>query len=160
MQREFKKTLSAALGGLLVASMVVSTPSVTVSAANSKASQKYQTRIEFEDANRFEQNGKNRIDSSMFSGYSGSGYVYLEEGWGEVNFSVPQDGDYKITIATNADQYKENWLYLDNDGAGQIKTGAPSRSDRVAKYNQLLRIEEELGEKAVYPGEKALINSK
>jgi enolase 1/2/3 len=36
--------------------------------------------------------------------------------------------------------------------AGQIKTGAPSRSDRVAKYNQLLRIEEELGEKAVYPG--------
>jgi len=37
-------------------------------------------------------------------------------------------------------------------GAGQIKTGAPSRSDRVAKYNQLLRIEEELGERAVYPG--------
>ncbi len=36
--------------------------------------------------------------------------------------------------------------------AGQIKTGAPSRSDRVAKYNQLLRIEEELGEAAVYPG--------
>ena len=34
--------------------------------------------------------------------------------------------------------------------AGQIKTGAPSRSDRVAKYNQLLRIEEELGDKAVY----------
>jgi enolase len=36
--------------------------------------------------------------------------------------------------------------------AGQIKTGAPSRSDRVAKYNQLLRIEEELGSRAVYPG--------
>jgi enolase len=36
--------------------------------------------------------------------------------------------------------------------AGQIKTGAPSRSDRVAKYNQLLRIEEELGDEAVYPG--------
>ena len=36
--------------------------------------------------------------------------------------------------------------------AGQIKTGAPSRSDRVAKYNQLLRIEEELGEAAYYPG--------
>jgi len=35
---------------------------------------------------------------------------------------------------------------------GQIKTGAPARSDRVAKYNQLLRIEEELGAKAVYPG--------
>ena len=37
-------------------------------------------------------------------------------------------------------------------GVGQIKTGAPSRSDRVAKYNQLLRIEEELGERAEYPG--------
>ena len=37
----------------------------------------------------------------------------------------------------------------------QIKTGAPSRSERVAKYNQLLRIEEELGDSAVYPGIKA-----
>ncbi len=36
--------------------------------------------------------------------------------------------------------------------AGQIKTGAPSRTDRVAKYNQLLRIEEELGDEAVYSG--------
>jgi enolase len=37
-------------------------------------------------------------------------------------------------------------------GTGQIKTGAPARSDRVAKYNQLLRIEEELGARAAYPG--------
>ncbi len=42
--------------------------------------------------------------------------------------------------------------------AGQIKTGAPCRSDRVAKYNQLLRIEEELGETAVYPGLAAFYN--
>jgi enolase len=40
-------------------------------------------------------------------------------------------------------------------GCGQIKTGAPSRSDRVAKYNQLLRIEEALGADAVYPGRDA-----
>lgn len=39
--------------------------------------------------------------------------------------------------------------------AGQIKTGAPSRTDRVAKYNQLLRIEQELGSNAVYPGKNA-----
>ena len=38
---------------------------------------------------------------------------------------------------------------------GQIKTGAPSRSDRVAKYNSLLRIEEQLGARAVYPGRGA-----
>jgi enolase len=42
--------------------------------------------------------------------------------------------------------------------AGQIKTGAPSRTDRVAKYNQLLRIEEELGKEAYYPGRKAFFS--
>ena len=40
--------------------------------------------------------------------------------------------------------------------AGQIKTGAPARSDRVAKYNQLLRIEEDLGESASFPGRSTL----
>jgi enolase len=40
-------------------------------------------------------------------------------------------------------------------GCGQIKTGAPSRTDRVAKYNQLLRIEEALGAEASYPGRSA-----
>ena len=45
-------------------------------------------------------------------------------------------------------------------GAGQIKTGAPARSERVAKYNQLLRIEEELGDKAVYPGWAAFPRAK
>ena len=44
--------------------------------------------------------------------------------------------------------------------AGQIKTGAPSRSDRAAKYNQLLRIEEELGEDARFPGRDAFFNLK
>lgn len=44
--------------------------------------------------------------------------------------------------------------------AGQIKTGAPSRIDRVAKYNQLLRIEEELGDAAQYPGMNAWFNLK
>ncbi|MCZ7652087.1 MAG: phosphopyruvate hydratase [Thermoanaerobaculia bacterium] len=43
--------------------------------------------------------------------------------------------------------------------AGQIKTGAPCRSDRVAKYNRLLRIEEELGEAAVYPGPAAFVRA-
>lgn len=42
--------------------------------------------------------------------------------------------------------------------AGQIKTGAPARSDRVAKYNQLLRIEDDLGDNAYYPGMKAFTN--
>ncbi len=42
--------------------------------------------------------------------------------------------------------------------AGQIKTGAPSRTDRVAKYNQLLRIEDALGSAAEYPGRAAFYN--
>jgi enolase len=44
--------------------------------------------------------------------------------------------------------------------AGQIKTGAPARSDRIAKYNQLLRIEEDLGSAAVYAGRNAFPNIK
>ena len=42
--------------------------------------------------------------------------------------------------------------------AGQIKSGAPSRSERVAKYNRLLRIEEELGSSARYPGRNAFFS--
>ena len=44
--------------------------------------------------------------------------------------------------------------------AGQIKTGAPSRTDRVAKYNQLLRIEEELWDTAQYRGNNTFYNLK
>jgi enolase len=44
-------------------------------------------------------------------------------------------------------------------GAGQIKTGAPSRSDRVAKYNRLLQIEEELGSRAEFPGLQAFVQA-
>jgi enolase len=45
-------------------------------------------------------------------------------------------------------------------GTGQIKTGAPSRSERVAKYNRLLRIEAELGAAARYPGREALATTR
>jgi enolase len=45
-------------------------------------------------------------------------------------------------------------------GAGQIKTGAPARTDRVAKYNQLMRIEDDLGDAAVYPGLSAFSHLK
>jgi enolase len=42
--------------------------------------------------------------------------------------------------------------------AGQIKTGAPCRSERVVKYNRLLKIEEELGDKAIFAGKEAFAN--
>ncbi|GFI21407.1 mannan endo-1,4-beta-mannosidase [Lachnospiraceae bacterium] len=90
----------------------------TVSEVNSKSSSRY----EFEYANRYEQNGQNRIENSTFPGYSGSGYLYLESGWGEVAFSVTNSGNYKLTIVTNADSYKENFLYLDDTSAGTLHT--------------------------------------
>ena len=42
--------------------------------------------------------------------------------------------------------------------AGQIKTGSMSRTDRIAKYNELIRIEEQLGDLALYPGERCFYN--
>ena len=125
MQKTMKRVLAFMLSLLMVVSMGLPTNAIAKTVkktVKTTAATTYQTKIEFEEANRFEQNGRNRIDKSMFSGYSGDGYVYLEAGWGEVNFTVPQDGNYKITIATNADSYKENWLYLDDNGAGTLKT--------------------------------------
>jgi enolase len=66
-----------------------------------------------------------------------AGYTYiLSHRSGETEDATIAD----IAVATNS---------------GQIKTGSASRSDRVSKYNQLLRIEEELGDEAIYPGRKA-----
>ncbi|MFL5923733.1 MAG: phosphopyruvate hydratase [Gaiellaceae bacterium] len=69
------------------------------------------------------------IDLARRNGYA----VVISHRSGETEDTTIAD----IAVATNA---------------GQIKTGAPSRTDRVAKYNQLLRIEEELGDRAIYPG--------
>jgi len=69
------------------------------------------------------------IDLARRNGYA----VVISHRSGETEDTTITD----IAVATNA---------------GQIKTGAPSRTDRVAKYNQLLRIEEELGDRALYPG--------
>ena len=65
-----------------------------------------------------------------------------------------RDAGYGIVVSHRSGE-TEDTLIADlavATGAGQIKTGAPCRSDRVAKYNQLLRIEEALGERAEYPG--------
>lgn len=92
MQKTTKRVLAFMLSLLMVVSMVLPT-NVTAKTAKKTAKAKttatattaattFQTKIEFEKANRFEQNGRNRIDKSLFSGYSGDGYVYLEAGWG------------------------------------------------------------------------------
>jgi len=72
--------------------------------------------------------------------------------------AIARDAGYSAVISHRSGETEDTTIadIAVGTGAGQIKTGAPSRSDRVAKYNQLLRIEEELGERAVYPGWDAL----
>jgi enolase len=68
--------------------------------------------------------------------------------------AVAHDAGYTTVISHRSGETEDTTIadLAVATGAGQIKTGAPSRSDRVAKYNQLLRIEEELGERASYSG--------
>ncbi len=67
---------------------------------------------------------------------------------------MARDAGYTVVISHRSGETEDTTIadLVVGTGAGQIKTGAPSRSDRTAKYNRLLRIEEELGERASYPG--------
>jgi enolase len=68
--------------------------------------------------------------------------------------SIAREAGYTAVISHRSGETEDTTIadLAVATGVGQIKTGAPSRSDRVAKYNQLLRIEEELGDRATYPG--------
>jgi enolase len=67
---------------------------------------------------------------------------------------VARDAGYSTVISHRSGETEDTTIadLAVGTGAGQIKTGAPARSDRVAKYNRLLRIEEELGDRARFPG--------
>jgi enolase len=67
---------------------------------------------------------------------------------------LAQDAGYTAVISHRSGETEDSTIadLAVATNAGQIKTGAPARSDRVAKYNRLLRIEEELGSRAIYPG--------
>ncbi|MQA74257.1 MAG: phosphopyruvate hydratase [Solirubrobacterales bacterium] len=68
--------------------------------------------------------------------------------------AIARDAGYSVVISHRSGETEDTTIadLAVGTAAGQIKTGAPSRTDRVAKYNQLLRIEEGLGESATYPG--------
>jgi len=70
---------------------------------------------------------------------------------------MTQDAGWGVVISHRSGETEDTTIadLAVATGAGQIKTGAPARSERVAKYNRLLRIEEELGEKARYAGREA-----
>jgi enolase len=68
---------------------------------------------------------------------------------------MAQDERWTAVVSHRSGETEDTFIadLVVGTNAGQIKTGAPARSDRNAKYNQLMRIEEELGEKADYPGD-------
>jgi enolase len=72
--------------------------------------------------------------------------------------SMARDAGYATIISHRSGETEDSTIadLAVGTGAGQIKTGSASRSDRIAKYNQLLRIEEELGSSAVFAGRNAL----
>jgi enolase len=67
---------------------------------------------------------------------------------------MAHDQGWTAVVSHRSGETEDNFIadLVVGTSAGQIKTGAPARSDRNAKYNQLLRIEEELGDEAEYPG--------
>jgi enolase len=72
---------------------------------------------------------------------------------------MAQDANYGVVVSHRSGETEDTTIadLAVATSAGQIKTGSLSRSDRIAKYNQLLRIEEQLGDRAVYPGKSAII---
>jgi len=68
--------------------------------------------------------------------------------------NLSQNNDWGVMVSHRSGETEDNFIadLVVGLATGQIKTGAPCRSDRNAKYNQLLRIEEELGSKAIYAG--------
>jgi enolase len=72
--------------------------------------------------------------------------------------ALARDAGYRCVISHRSGETEDSFIadLAVATGVGQIKSGAPARSERVAKYNQLLRIEEELGARAVYAGRAAV----
>ncbi|NIA02798.1 MAG: phosphopyruvate hydratase [Planctomycetia bacterium] len=73
--------------------------------------------------------------------------------------NMAQNADFGVIVSHRSGETEDTTIadLAVATSAGQIKTGSLSRSDRIAKYNQLLRIEEQLGDRAVYPGRAAII---
>src|SRR5581483_544307 len=71
---------------------------------------------------------------------------------------LARSAGYRAVVSHRSGETEDAFIadFVVATGVGQIKTGAPARSERVAKYNQLLRIEEELGEEAAFAGRAAI----
>jgi enolase len=76
----------------------------------------------------------------------------------KATIALAREAGYRAMISHRSGETEDTFIadLVVATGVGQLKTGAPARSERVAKYNQLLRIEEELGERAGYAGREAV----
>jgi enolase len=72
--------------------------------------------------------------------------------------AIARAAGYRAVVSHRSGETEDTFIadLVVATGVGQIKTGAPARSERVAKYNQLMRIEEELGDRARYAGAAAM----
>jgi enolase len=103
----------------------------------------------------------NRLKQGIDQGIANSILIKLNQ-IGTVSETIDavvmaHQADYTAVISHRSGETEDTTIadFAAGTGAGQIKTGSLSRTDRVAKYNQLLRIEAELGDKAVYTGDEA-----
>jgi enolase len=72
---------------------------------------------------------------------------------------IAREAGYRCFVSHRSGETEDSFIadFVVASGAGQIKTGAPARSERVTKHNQLLRIEEQLGERARFAGRSAVV---
>jgi len=103
---------------------------------------------------------KQRIEKGISIGAGNSVLIKLNQ-VGTVTetleaIQTAKDAGYRWLISHRSGETEDSFIadFAVATASGQIKTGAPCRSERVAKYNQLLRIEEELGAAAIYKGVK------
>jgi enolase len=105
---------------------------------------------------------KKRLEQGINQGVANSILIKLNQ-IGTISetldtISVAKEANYTNVISHRSGETEDAFIadFAVATSAGQIKTGAPCRTDRNSKYNQLLRIEQELGNRAVYPGRKVI----
>ena len=76
------------------------------------------------------------------------------EDWVKAKINIAKENNYKAIISHRSGETEDTTIahLAVATGVGQIKSGSLSRTDRIAKYNEILRIEEELGSEAIYAG--------
>ena len=124
--------------------------------ANGENVQAFHEKPDFETATKYLQSDNYYWNSGMFCFKAG---IFLDElkKYSPKIYEASKmafDNNFSVMVSHRSGETEDTFIsdLVVGICAGQIKSGAPARSDRTSKYNQLLRIEEELGDKAIYAG--------